>query len=176
MLNNNAIEYDQMDRDELKVQSRSKYDITAPLRPINCIDQNGCNTGRCTLAHHTETRLKEITHPGSDPRSRTSEGKTESDKDTRNGAFPYQHPFNNGYRVDPSMFPHPHDSNLGNTEFEQGALDRIAGAEVRAQREHKRMSTTSNLRAPSSALNPKASVFTPSGSGNVSLYRGTHFF
>ena len=86
-------------------------------------------------------------------------------------ALPYQHPFSLGYHADPSLFPYPHDSNLGNTEFEQGALDRIAGAEVRAHRERKTMKSTSNLPAPSSALNPKASVFTPSRSGNISFYR-----
>lgn len=86
-------------------------------------------------------------------------------------AFSYQHPSYHGYSADPSLFPYPHDSNLGNTEFEQGALDRIAGAEVRPHREHKRMTSSSNLLAPSSALNPKASVFTPSQSGNVSHCR-----
>ena len=166
VLKNSAIEYDQTNRDELKVQPRSKYDITAPLCPINCIDQTDRDIGRCTLPSDTETSIKATTHSKPDCPSRISEGKTKSD---RNEAFPYQHRFNHGYRADPSLFPYPHDSNLGNTEFEQGTLDRIAGAEVRAHREHKRMSSSSSLLAPSFAMNPKASVFTPSQSCNACL-------
>ena len=175
VLNNSAIEYDQTDRDELKARFRSKYDITAPLCPINCIDQTDRDIGRCTLPYDTETHLKATTRSEPDCPSRTSEGKTKSDKNARNpnsmfhGALPYQHPFNHGYRTDPSLFPYPHDSNLGNTEFERGTLDRIAGAEVRAHREHKRMSSSSSLLAPSFAMNPKASVFTPSQSCNACI-------
>lgn len=176
-IENSAIDYDETDRDKLEAQLGSKFDITAPLRLTNCIDRTDHDTGRCTLAHDTESRLKKITHSEQDSRSRTSQGKTKFDENARNAnsmfhvAFPYQHPFNHGYRADPSLFPYPHDSNIGNTEFEQGTLDQIAGAEVRAHREHKRMTSSSTLPASHSALNPKASVFTPSQFGNVSLYR-----
>ena len=175
VLKNSAIEYDQTERDELKARSRSKYDITVLLCPINCIDQTDHDIGRCTLPYNTGTRPKATTRSKPDCRSRTSKGKTNSNKNDRNansmfhGAFPYQHPFNHGYRADSSLFPYPHDSNLGNTEFEQDTLDRIAGAKVRAYREHKRMSSSSSLLAPSFAMNPKASVFTPSQSCNAWL-------
>lgn len=85
--------------------------------------------------------------------------------------FPNRRPFNQVYRADPSVFPYPRDSNLGNTEFEQSTLNQIAEADnIRAHREHKRMTSSLNLQAPSFAMNPKASVFTPSQSCNVSLY------
>lgn len=84
--------------------------------------------------------------------------------------FPNRSPFNQGYRADPSLLPYPHDSNLGNTVFKQGTLDQVAEAEVRALREHKRRTSSLNLQPPSFAMNPKASVFTPSQSCNVTLY------
>ena len=78
--------------------------------------------------------------------------------------------FNQGYRADPSLFPDPHDSNLSNTEFKQCTLDQIAEAETRAHREHKERPSSFSAQARSFAMNPKASVFTPSQSGNVTLY------
>ena len=112
------------------------------------------------LPYDTETRLKATTKSDKNARNANS---------TFHGAFSYQHPFNHGYLAHPALFPYPHDSNLGNTEFEQGTLDRIARAEVRAHPEHKRISSSSSLLAPSFAMNPRASVFTPSQSCNACL-------
>lgn len=116
-----------------------------------------------------------MAHAKSDSGSRTSQGKIKFKKNAPKANsvfhvdFPNQRPFNQSYRADPSLFPYPQDSNLGNTEFEQGILDQIAEAEVRVHREHKRIISSLNLQAPPFAMNPKASVFTPSQSCNVSL-------
>ena len=86
------------------------------------------------------------------------------------GELPNRRPFNQGYRADPSLFPYPHDSNLGNTEFKQRTLDQIAEAEVRVHREHTRRPSSFRVHPQSFAMNPKASVFTPSQSCNITLY------
>ena len=147
----------------------------ASQRSRYCINQINRDVGHCTLFNNTKTCLKEIPHAKPDPGTRTSQGKIKSKKSAPGadsmfyGELPNRLPFNQGYRADPSLFPYPHDSNLGNTEFKQRTLDQIAEAEVRAHREHKRRTSSFNLQPPSFAMNPKASVFTPSQSCNVTF-------
>ena len=108
-----------------------------------------------------------MAHAKPNSSSRILQGKVKSKKNAFHVEFLNRSPFNQGYRADPSLFSYPHDSNLGNTELKQDILDQVAEAEVRAHREHRKRTSSLNLQPPFFAMNPKASVFTPSQSCNV---------
>ena len=141
-----------------------------------CVGRTDRDVDHCTLFDNTETCLKEMPHAKPNSGTRTSQGKMKSKKSVAKvdsmfyGELPNRRPFNQGYRADPSLLPYPHDSTLGNAEFKQRTLDQIAEAETRAHRKHTRRPSSSSVHPQSFAMNPKASVFTPSQSCNTTLY------